>query len=63
MPRYVKPSGDHSKGKEGSKLGTEFRLPSGIASDFVKLILYPENLLNESMTLSNTGIEVSGLAI
>lgn len=59
-PKYTKPAGDNLKGKEVKAAGIELRLPSGMASDLVKLILYPENLLNRSIMLSRAGIDVSG---
>lgn len=39
--------------------GISVRLPRGMASDLLKLILYPENELNNLITLTRGGIDVS----
>lgn len=54
----MKPVGDQRNGKASTILGTHVKDPRGIASDFVKLILYPEKTLNDEMTLIKQGTEV-----
>ena len=41
-------------------LGTDIRDPSGMASDFAKLLLYPEKVQNVEMAWVRQGIEVCG---
>lgn len=60
IPKYLNPAGDHLKGNGDIVLGISIKLPRGMASDLVKLILYPENKLNRVIILMRGGIDDSG---
>lgn len=52
--------GPFERKKKGMVFGISVRLPRGMASDLLKLILYPENELNNLIVLTRGGIDVSG---
>ena len=54
----MNPSSDHLKGKSVNDLLS--KPPNGMASDLLKLILYPENELNSSITDCTVGTDISG---